>query len=261
MRDKSTSNLSVDDIKVLNSKVGLYTLLKNESVDIEKALREAHYEVRLRELQEELIKLHNWVIENDKKVVMLFEGRDAAGKGGAIRRITKHINPRHFRIVALNVPTADEQKQWFFQRYIQLLPKPGEMVFFDRSWYNRAIVEPVNGFCSEEEYKIFMNQVNEFEKMLIESDTYLIKVYFSISKEEQKRRFDDILSSPLKRWKMTRVDQRAQELWDEYTKYKEKMFEKTSTSLSPWKVINADEKTSARLEAIEHLLKEIPHEV
>lgn len=252
--------LSERDLEILNSKVGLYTILRNPEIDIDKALAEIRYEVELRELQEDMIKLQNWVIETGQKVVILFEGRDAAGKGGAIRRITKHINPRHFRIVALDKPTSDERRQWFFQRYINHLPKPGEIVFFDRSWYNRAVVEPVNGFCTPEEYQIFMSQVNNFEKMLIDGDTYLIKFYFSISKAEQQRRFEDIMSNPLKKWKMTPVDEKAQELWDEYSKYKEVMLNETSSDHAPWIRIDADDKTNARLRSLEHILGTIPYE-
>ena len=218
------------------------------------------YTVELKKKQEELIKLQNWVINNDKKVVVLFEGRDAAGKGGAIRRITEYINPRHFRIVALNVPTSDERKQWFFQRYIKQLPKPGEVVFFDRSWYNRAVVEPVNNFCTDEEYKIFMSQVNDFEKMLIQSETYLIKFYFSIRKAEQAKRFKEIKNNSLKRWKMTPVDENAQVLWSDYTNYKKKMFKVTDTEYAPWIIIDANQKSSARLKAISHILETIPYD-
>jgi polyphosphate kinase 2 len=255
----NASKLAPEDIDLLNSKIGLYHLLKNKNLDLKKALEEARYAVALRKRQEELIKLQNWVIRNDKKVVVIFEGRDAAGKGGAIRRITQYINPRHFRIVALNIPTEDERKQWFFQRYIQQLPKPGKIVFFDRSWYNRAVVEPVNGFCTDEEYEIFMSQVNDFEKMLTQSNTYLIKFYFSISKKEQAKRFREIKNDPLKRWKMTPVDEKAQALWDDYTFYKEKMFEQTNTDHAPWKIIDANKKAPARMEAIIHLLKTIPY--
>ncbi len=255
----STTSLSKEDIILLNSKIGLETLLKNKKIDIPKTIAELKYMTILREKQEELIKLQNWVIENEKKVVILFEGRDAAGKGGAIRRITEYINPRQFRIVALNIPTEDERKQWFFQRYINQLPKPGEIVFFDRSWYNRAVVEPVNGFCSAHEYEIFMSQVNEFEKMLIQSDTYLIKFYFSITKEEQAKRFKQIKKDPKKQWKMTPVDEKAQELWDQYTTYKERMFAETNSQMAPWKIIDADKKSPARLEAICHVLETIPY--
>lgn len=247
------------ELELLNSKEGLRALLKNKTVNVSKSLEEAKNTRQLRNLQEELIKLQNWVINNNQRVVILFEGRDAAGKGGAIRRITEYINPRHFKIVALDKPSEGERKQWFFQRYINELPEPGEIVFFDRSWYNRAVVEPVNGFCTEKDYHIFMAQVNEFEKMLIESELYLIKFYFSISKEEQAKRFDEIKSNPLKRWKMTPVDAKAQELWDEYTSYKKTMFDQTSTGHAPWTVINANHKFTARLKAIDHILKTIPY--
>jgi polyphosphate kinase 2 len=252
-------NLTKEEITLLNSKIGLHTLLKSKRVNLPKVLEEVKYANDLRKKQEELIKLQNWVIKKNKKVVVLFEGRDAAGKGGAIRRITEYINPRHFKIVALNIPTSDERKQWFFQRYINQLPKPGEIVFFDRSWYNRAVVEPVNKFCTEKEYKVFMSQVNSFEDMLIQSDTYLIKLYFSISKKEQSKRFKEIKESPLKRWKMSPVDERAQKLWSEYTSYKNKMFEVTDTESAPWVVIDANKKSSARLDAIAHILESIPY--
>ena len=253
-------NLSEEDIAILNSRIGLKHLLYDKKVNVEKALRYTKYELKIRDLQSEIIKLQNWVIREKKKVVVIFEGRDAAGKGGAIRRMTAHINPRYYRIVALPKPSVEEQGQWYFQRYVNQLPKPGEMVFFDRSWYNRAVVEPVNGFCTQEKYEIFMGQVNYFEKMILESGTYFIKFYFSISKAEQASRFKEIKTSPLKRWKMTPVDHKAQELWDEYTKYKQKMFEKTNLPESPWIIINADRKTTARLEALEYILKTIPYE-
>ena len=252
-------NLSKEDIEILNSKIGLKHLFAEKKLNYEKALRLTRYEIKLRELQTELIKLQNWVIKTNQKVVIIFEGRDAAGKGGAIRRITAHINPRHYRIVALPKPTAEEEGQWYFQRYVNKLPKPGEIVFFDRSWYNRAVVEPVNGFCTKEEYDRFMGQVNEFERMVVESGTYFIKFYFSISKEEQARRFKEIKNSPLKKWKMTSVDENAQKLWDEYTRYKNIMFEKTNTKLCPWNIIKANKKTNARIEATEHILKTIPY--
>lgn len=248
-----------EELELLNSKIGRYMLLKSKKTNVAKALEDTKYVVTLAKKQEELIKLQNWVIENDKKVVILFEGRDAAGKGGAIRRISQYINPRHFRVVALDIPTDDEKKQWFFQRYINHLPKPGEMVFFDRSWYNRAVVEPVNSFCTEEEYTIFMGQVNPFERMLVESNTYLIKLYFSINKEEQAKRFAEIKDNPLKRWKMTPVDEKAQALWNDYSQYKLKMFEKTNTKIAPWVIIDANKKSSARLKAIEHILDTIPY--
>ncbi len=247
------------DVELLNSRLGLKYLLADKKIDVEKSLRLTRYELRLRELQADMIKLQKWVIGERKKVVILFEGRDAAGKGGAIRRIAAHINPRYYRIVALPKPTEEEDGQWYFQRYVNRLPNPGEIVFFDRSWYNRAVVEPVNGFCTQEQYEIFRGQVNHFEKMIMESDIYLIKLYFSISKEQQAKRFKEIKSDPLKRWKITPVDERAQELWDVYTTYKEKMFATTNNDLSPWVVIEANKKTVARIEAAEHILSAIPY--
>ncbi len=256
----SERRITKEDAVLLNTKEGLHALLKNKNLDLAKTIEEIKYSIKIRKKHEELIKLQNWVIKNDKKVVILFEGRDAAGKGGAIRRITEHINPRHFRIVALNIPTKDERKQWFFQRYINQLPKPGEIVFFDRSWYNRAVVEPVNGFCTPKEYRIFMSQVNDFEKMLIQSDTYVIKFHFAIKKEEQAKRFKEMKKNPLKRWKMTPVDENAQALWNKYSSYQKKMFKQTDTELVPWVIIDANQKDKARLEAITHILKTIPYQ-
>lgn len=253
-------NLTEEEVALLNTKEGLRRLFANKKVNLERALRLANYDVTLKELQTELIKLQTWVIENNKKVVVIFEGRDAAGKGGAIRRITAYINPRRYRVVALSKPTEEEKGQWYFQRYVNHLPKPGEIAFFDRSWYNRAVVEPVNGFCTPEEHEKFMSQVNEFEKMIQSADTYLVKLYFSISKEEQAERFEEIKSDPLKRWKITPVDLKAQELWDEYTKYKEKMFAQTNTVNAPWVIIKANKKTEARISALSHILETIPYE-
>lgn len=246
--------------KKLNSKKGLLALLSKDPISPERAVRYVDYEKKLEKLQVELIRLQTWAINNDERIIVIFEGRDAAGKGGAIRRITERINPRHMRIVALSKPTEDEQSQWYFQRYVNQLPKAGEMVFFDRSWYNRAVVEPVNGFCTDEEYQIFMNQVNDFERMITESGIYLVKIYMSISKKEQEKRFSEIKADPLKQWKMTAVDEKAQELWDDYTTYKKAMFSKTNIESSPWKVIRANRKTEARINAINYILKQIPYD-
>ena len=253
-------NFSEQDIAKLNSKKGMIALMSKEPLNPARAIRYINYERKLKKLQTEVIKLQTWAIENDQKIVVLFEGRDAAGKGGAIRRITERINPRHMRIVALPKPTEDEQTQWYFQRYTNQLPKAGEMVFFNRSWYNRAVVEPVNGFCSDEEYQIFMNQVNDFERMILQSGIFLVKIYMSISKREQQKRFEEIKSDPLKQWKISPVDMKAQELWDDYTTYKDAMFEKTNTELAPWKIIKANRKTEARVDAINYLLKQIPYD-
>lgn len=250
--------LTDKELKRLSTKKGLKALLMSEQINIKKSLRIEAYERQVERLQVQLIQLQTWIINNGHKVVVLFEGRDAAGKGGAIRRITHHLNPRHYRHIALPKPTEEEAGQWYFQRYITKLPKRGEMVLFDRSWYNRAVVEPVNGFCTDAQYQQFMNQVNEFESMLVDDGITLIKLYFSISKEEQAKRFAEIKANPLKRWKMSPVDERAQELWDTYTEYKLAMFEKTDTEKSPWIIIDANRKTSARIKAMKHILSVLP---
>lgn len=254
------SNLTPKNIKKLNSKRGLKLFFKEDDMTVAKALRILNYEDKLKKLQEELIKLQQWVEAKGEKLVIVFEGRDAAGKGGAIRRITQHLNPREFNVVALPKPTPEENEQWYFQRYIKNLPRSGQITFFDRSWYNRAVVEPVNGFCTEEEYRIFMNQVNGFEQMLVESGVRLVKFYFSINKAEQERRFNDIKSSPVKKWKFSPVDQTALERWDDYTLYKTKMFEKTDTKIAPWIVIKANKKMRARVEVIQKLLDLVPYD-
>ncbi len=248
------------ELKIINSKKGLEALLRQDRIDTKKAIRNVQYEERLEKLQEEMLILQQWVAKNNKKVVILFEGRDAAGKGGAIRRIIQHLPPRAIRVVALPKPNETEEGQWYFQRYINRLPNNGEIVFFDRSWYNRAIVEPVNGFCTHKEYETFMGQVNEFEKMIQDSGIYFLKLYFSITKKEQERRFKDIISSTIKKWKYSNVDRRALSLWNEYTIYKETMFNKTQDA-APWKIIKANRKTIARITAFEYILKEIPYEV
>lgn len=253
------SELTPKNLKKLNSNRGLKLFLKEKDMTPTKALRILNYEAKLKKLQEELIKLQQWVEDEGEKLVVIFEGRDAAGKGGAIRRITQHLNPREFNVVALPKPTPEEQGQWYFQRYIKNLPRSGQITFFDRSWYNRAVVEPVNGFCTDEEYKIFMNQVNNFEQMLIESGVRLVKFYFSISKDEQARRFKDIKASPVKKWKFSPVDQTALERWDDYTDYKKKMFEKTDTKIAPWIVIKANKKMRARVEVVQKLLEIVPY--
>ena len=252
--------LTPEDVNILNTNKGLTALLSKEPYNLEKAVRYVRYERKLKKLQVELIRFQSWAIDKNERIIVIFEGRDAAGKGGAIRRITERMNPRHLRIVALPKPSLDERSQWYFQRYVNQFPKAGEIVFFDRSWYNRAVVEPVNGFCTQEEYNIFINQVNDFERMITESGIRLVKIYMSISKREQEKRFKDIKSDPLKQWKMTKVDEMAQELWDVYTDYKDKMFEKTNEGVVPWRIIKANRKTYARVSAINHILNEIPYD-
>ncbi len=249
-----------DQLRRLNSPKGLTSLLSREMLNYSRTLRYLDYEKKLKKLQVELIKLQTWTIQNNERIIILFEGRDAAGKGGAIRRATERINPRNFRIVALSKPTKEEQTQWYFQRYISQFPKEGEIVFFDRSWYNRAVVEPVNDFCTKQEHDIFMNQVNDFERMITESGTRLVKIYMSISKKEQQKRFLDIKSDPLKQWKMSKVDESAQELWERYTFYKDKMFKNAKKEGILFKIIRANRKTSARIEVINHILNSIPYD-
>ena len=252
-------NSKAKNLKKLNSRRGLKLFLKDKDMTTVKALRISNYENTLKKMQEELIKLQQWVENEGEKLVIIFEGRDAAGKGGAIRRITQNLNPREFNVVALPKPSSEEKNQWYFQRYVKNLPRSGQITFFDRSWYNRAVVEPVNGFCTVKDYTIFMGQVNDFEKMLVDSGIRLVKFYFSISKDEQSRRFNDIKSSPLKKWKYSAVDKLALEFWDNYTDYKNKMFEKTDTNYAPWVVIKANKKMRARVEVIKNLLEIIPY--
>ena len=243
----------------LTSRKALVQLLRSKNVDVKRALRAIRYEAELRQLQVELVKLQRDVQVNGRRVAIIFEGRDAAGKGGAIRRFVEHLNPRSMRIVALPKPTEVEKGQWYFQRYVSHLPNPGELAFFDRSWYNRAVVEPVNQFCTKNQYQTFMQQVPEFEHMLYEDRIELIKFWFSISKEEQDRRFKARMKNPLKHWKVSPVDDKAQEHWDLYTTYKEEMFSKTHTSYAPWVIVKANSKIRARLEAIRHVLNTLPY--
>jgi len=224
------------------------------NIPISKALKRLKYEAELRELQSEFVNLQKWIAEKNMRVAVIFEGRDAAGKGGAIKRFKEHLNPRTARGVALNKPTSVEQGQWYFRRYIKALPNPGEIVFFDRSWYNRAVVEPVMGFCSEKQYEKFIIQVPEFEHLLYEDNLKIIKFWFSISKKEQQKRFDARLENPLKQWKFSPVDMKGQGLWDIYTHYKEQMFSKTHTTFSPWIIVKTNDKKQARLESMRYVL-------
>lgn len=252
-------HIKTKDLELLNSKDGILELLRYKNTDVARSLKRLHYTSQLQRLQIELIKMQNWVEKNKKRVAILFEGRDAAGKGGSIRRFTEHLNPRLLRVVALPKPDDIEKGQWYFQRYIQRLPNPGEIVFFDRTWYNRAVVEPVNGFCTKKEYKEFMSQVVDFEHMLNKDGIQIIKFWFSITKEEQQSRFDAIAQNPLKIWKMSPVDEKAIGLWDEYTKYKQAMFKETNNKFAPWQVIKADNKPAARLEAIKYVLRQVEY--
>ena len=225
-----------------------------------KKLKRKTYETELTNLQAELVKLQYWIKETGQKVVVIFEGRDAAGKGGVIKRITERLNPRICRVVALGTPTEREKTQWYFQRYVPHLPAAGEMVLLDRSWYNRAGVERVMGFCSEDEYWEFLRSCPEFERMLLRSGVKVIKYWFSVSDEEQERRFQARLHDPLKRWKLSPMDLESRDRWIDYSRAKDEMFKYTDIKQAPWYVVNADVKKRARLNAISHLLSLFPYE-
>ena len=254
--------LTLEDFKQHKDKEAFMAILEKK-IDrnrLDDILFEVQYEKQLLQLQAELVDLQQWVAKHKRRVCVIFEGRDAAGKGGAIRRFAQHLNPRSMRVVALNKPTDVEKGQWYFRRYIKELPNPGEIVFFDRSWYNRAVVEPVMGFCDKEQYDKFMVQVPEFEHMLYEDGVDIIKFWFSISKDEQERRFLSRLQNPLKRWKFSSVDKEGQKKWDDYTFYKEQMFSKTHTTFSPWIIIRTNNKRLARLESIRYVLSKFEYD-
>jgi len=223
-------------------------------------LTKKSYEKELAHLQVELVKLQEWIRIKGLKLVVLFEGRDAAGKGGTIKRITESLNPRVCRVVALPAPTEREKTQWYFQRYVPHLPAGGEMVLFDRSWYNRAGVERVMGFCTEEEYREFLRSVPEYERMLVRAGIILVKYWFSVSDKEQERRFQARIADPTKRWKLSPMDLQSRARWVEYSKAKDEMFSHTDIKQAPWYVVNADNKMCARLNCMRHLLSLIPYE-
>ena len=233
---------------------------QESSVAKETRVKKKTYEKELFRMQLELVKMQEWVKHKGLKVVVIFEGRDAAGKGGVIKRITQHLSPRICRVAALPAPTEREQTQWYFQRYCAHLPAAGEIVLFDRSWYNRAGVERVMGFCSEEEYREFMRTCPEFERMLVRSGINLIKYWFSVSDEEQEKRFQSRLLEPHKRWKLSPMDLESRTRWVEYSKAKDEMFAHTDIKQAPWFVVNADEKRLARLNCIRHFLSAVPYQ-
>ena len=234
-------------------------LLSNQPLSEEQKADRKRYFSELFRLQGELVKLQDWVVAHKLKVVVLFEGRDAAGKGGAIKRITQRLNPRVCRVAALPAPSEREKTQWYFQRYVSHLPAGGEIVLFDRSWYNRAGVERVMGFCNEEQYEEFFRTVPEFEKMLQRSGIILIKYWFSITDDEQHLRFTMRINDPLKQWKLSPMDLESRRLWESYTKAKETMMERTHTPENPWWVVAGNDKKRARLNCIDHLLKQVPY--
>ena len=257
---ESKPTLEAKDFIEAKTSKDLFSIMNTKGISSPKVLDVLAYEKQLRALQIELVKLQQWVLKENKRVAIIFEGRDAAGKGGSIRRFMEHLNPRSSRLVALNKPTNVEKGQWYFQRYIKELPNPGEIVFFDRSWYNRAVVEPVMGFCSDKEYNDFLVQVPEFEHMLYEDGLIIIKFWLSISKEEQLKRFNARNDNPLKRWKFSPVDKKGQELWDTYTHYKDEMYSKTHTTYCPWMIIKTNHKKTARLEAMRYVLSRFDYD-
>ena len=248
-----------DHLQDVQKRSELIKIAEDQNIPIEKTLQKLKYEAELRKLQSEFVNLQKWIAENKMRVAVIFEGRDAAGKGGSIKRFKEHLNPRSSRVVALNKPTEVEKGQWYFRRYIKELPNPGEIVFFDRSWYNRAVVEPVMGFCTKPQYDKFMEQVPEFEHLLYEDNLIVIKFWFSISKDEQKKRFDSRMKNPLKRWKFSPVDMKGQAMWDDYTHYKELMFSKTHTNFCPWTIVKTNDKKVARLESMRFVLSQFDY--
>lgn len=233
--------------------------MKTSSTDSSKD-KKFDYDEELAKLHEELVYLQEWVKTQGLKVVIIFEGRDASGKGGTIKRFTEPLNPRVCKVVALGVPTEKEKTQWYFQRFVPYLPAAGEMVLFDRSWYNRAGVEKVMGFCTDNEYNEFLRSCPEFERMLVRSGIIILKYWFSVSDEEQEKRFKNRISNPLKRWKFSPMDLESRSRWLEYSKAKDNMFAHTDTKQVPWFVVNADNKKKARLNCISHILSQIPYE-
>ena len=246
--------LDTSNITTLDTRKKLQDHLKSAGVNLKSLKNQIKYENELEFLQIELLKLQQWISKHNKRVVIIFEGRDAAGKGGTIRRFTEHLNPRSMRVVALAKPSETEKGQWYFMRYVKELPNPGEIVFFDRSWYNRAVVEPVMGFCKKPDYNKFIRQVPEFEHMLFEDGVTIIKFWFSISKSEQLKRFNGRRTNPLKQWKLSPVDEKSQMVWGTYSLYKEKMFSATHTSFCPWIIVKANNKLAMRLESIRYVL-------
>ncbi len=237
-----------------------YQSLKKEKKVTSKAIKKYEDALALKPYQAELIKLQSHLESTGKKMIILFEGRDAAGKGGTIRRVTRYMNEKHYRVVALGKPTEEQKRQWFYQKYIQHFPSGGEMVLFDRSWYNRAMVEPIFGFCTQKEYEDFMKGVKGFEKDLVRQGTILVKLYFSVTKDEQARRFERRKTDPLRQWKLSEIDMQAQERWDDFTNSKYKMLKQTHSHSAPWTVIRSNNKQQARLEVLKIILSMVDYE-
>ena len=255
---KSRERSLVEKLRAENRK--LKKKLKKKRGKAARALARRKNELALKPYQAELLKLQAHIEREKTKFIILFEGRDASGKGGTIRRTTRYMNEKHYRVVALNKPTETQRTQWFFQRYVEQFPRGGEIVLFDRSWYNRAMVEPVFGFCTPEEYKIFMKGVVGFEKDLVRQGVALLKLYFSVTKEEQARRFKRRKDDPLRQWKLSEVDVQAQDRWDEFTAVKYAMLKRTHSSAAPWTIIRSNNKQAARLNALKVILNSIDYE-
>lgn len=251
---------SNEEIDELHTREQLLAFLTEKEIKYDKVKARLIYAEQLEKLQIELLKLQNWIQKERKRVVIIFEGRDAAGKGGAIRRFKRYLNPRSARVVALGKPSDIEKGQWYFRRHIKELPNEGEIVFFDRSWYNRAVVEPVMGFCTAEEYRQFIQQVPEIENMLYENGVRFIKLWFSISSPEQGRRFEQRKTNLLKRWKISPVDLASRDKWEEYDHYIREMFNRTHTHFSPWIIVRTDNKREARLESIRYVLSQFDYD-
>ncbi len=248
----------VDDARLVGPRGTLIDTWR-EHYPYERLMDRPEYEQAKRLLQIELLKAQEWIGESGERLVITFEGRDAAGKGGTIKRFTEHLNPRGARVVALGVPTERERGEWYFQRYVSHLPTAGEIVLFDRSWYNRAVVEPVMGFCTDEDHELFLLHVPEFERMLVESGTRLIKLWFSVTPSEQLARFMIRRIDPVRQWKLSPIDVASLDRWDDYTAAKENMFRRTHTSHAPWTVVQANDKKRSRLEAMRLVLAQLPY--
>lgn len=247
-----------NEYQYLKELIGAYQSVDNEI--LKNGIEKVYHSEEMKPYQIELIKLQKYLEKSNKKMIILFEGRDASGKGGAIRRITRYMNSRHYRVVALGKPTDTQKNQWFFQKYIEHFPTGGEMVLFDRSWYNRAMVEPVFGFCTPKQYEIFMEDVVNFEHDLVRQDIILIKLYFSVSKAEQQRRFQSRMDDPLKQWKLSEVDLQAQDLWDEFSEKKYEMLRRTHSKAAPWNIVRSDDKHRARMEALKIILNSVEYD-
>ena len=256
--NKEDVNTIIEENNFLKSLIGDY---KNIDIAIlQEGIQKVYDSEEMKQYQIELIKMQKHLEKTEKKMIILFEGRDASGKGGAIRRMTRYMNSRHYRVVALGKPTDTQRGQWFFQKYIEHFPTGGEVVLFDRSWYNRAMVEPVFGFCTPHQYDIFMEDVVNFEHDLVRQDIILVKLYFSVSKEMQLSRFESRRSSPLKQWKLSEVDLQAQDLWDEFSEKKYEMLKRTHSKSAPWNIVRSNDKHKARMEAIKIVLNSVDYD-